>query len=322
MSGRSWRTWLVGAAAATVIVSALAGCSLLSGGANRPMLPLGPAQGFGQPYQPCAPTRLASTPSSGPSFWSAFVMSDAEAQGEVAAGSELVNYRVGGHVPLSGDELRVTVPSSRAALHTSPGVRLFIDGGGTTCITGWRVSARELEGFDGRQESGGVWRELGAGTGQADAVDVGGVPEGQWIVHLHLAYGLGGAAEQDSIEAYALVTTSVLGRPDPDVPAPALVAACGTTLVPRATPPTMELSVDGTTWVAGTLGVARLDGSGDGQDVPPRMPAPVVSVAAGALLRVRTADGSCGNDWSVALSVRNSSSQAQPFLVGGNARTR
>jgi hypothetical protein len=261
------------------------------------MLPIGTARDYNQPYQPCSPALLPAIPIGGPTVSQAFEMDDLQAQQEPAAVGELVNYNWRGHQPLDAESLRVTVPPTRATLRTSPGVRLMVDGGGGACIAEWRVSARELEGFDGGQESGNAWRELGSGKGQGDAVVVGGVSAGEWILHIHLIFGPDGSAERDSTDTYARVLAGSGSPRSVDVPAPVLVAACSDKLTTRTTAPNMVLTTDGTVWTPGLLGVAH----GSGNTVPDKMPSPVVAIAAGSLIRVRTADGSCGNDWSGAM---------------------
>jgi hypothetical protein len=261
------------------------------------MLPLGTARDYNQPYQPCLPALLPTIPIGGPTVSQAFEMDDLQAQQEPAAVGELVNYNWRGHQPLDAESLRVTVPPTRATLRTSPGVRLMVDGGGGACIAEWRVSARELDGFDGGQESGNAWRELGSGKGQGDAVVVGGLTAGEWILHIHLMFGPDGSAERDSTDSYARVLAGSGSPRSVDVPAPVLVAACSDKLTTRTTAPSMVLTMDGTVWTPGLLGVAH----GSGKTVPDKMPSPVVAITAGSLIRVRTADGSCGNDWSGAM---------------------
>ncbi len=287
----------------------LSGCLLLGAAASRPMLPLGTAKGYGQPYQPCTPGPLAAVPGTGPMLSQAFDYSSTEAQGESAASSVLVDYRIGGRSPLNGKANRVTVPSSGQTLHVDSGVRLFIDGGGLVCISRWRVSARPLGGFDGTQEAADAWRELGAGKGQGDAVVVGGVDDGSWIVHVHLEFGKDSEADPDALDAYARVETSMVGAADPSVPAPGLVAACAAKVTPVSAPPTMVLSADGgATWTP-----AEAATQVEGSTVLAAMPSPVVQVAAGSLLRMRTADGSCGNDWGSAFIVPV---PVDPALIG------
>jgi hypothetical protein len=259
------------------------------------MLPLGTAHDFNQPYQPCSPALLPAIPLQGPGVSQAFQMDDLQAQAEPGAPSEIVSYNVGGHKPLDADWLHVTVPPARTTLRTSPGIRLFVDGGGGACIAEWRISARELAGFDGQQESGTTWHELGAGKGQGDAVVVGGVSAGEWIIHIHLAFGPDSAAKRDTTDSYARVVAGGSSPRGVDVPRPVLVSPCGDTLTPLTTTPDMVLSTDGVAWTSGE--VAR----GTNHTGPGKMPEPVVPVAAGSLIRVRSADGSCGNDWGGAI---------------------
>jgi hypothetical protein len=295
MHGSEWRRPVALSMALIIAVSTVAGCSLLAD--SRPMLPLGTASNYNRPYQPCSPSLLPAIPMQGPSVSEAFEMDDLQAQTGQAAPSEIVSYDIGGHKPLAAGSLHVTVPPARATLRTSPDVRLFVDGGGGACIAEWRVSALELSGFDGQQESDSTWRELGAGSGQGDAVVVGGVPAGEWILHIHLAFGPAGTPALDTIEAYARVVADVATASGPEVPRPDLVAACGDSITSGAVLPDMVLGTDGTAWTPGELGVAH----GSGNTAPDKMPEPVVAVSAGSLIRVRTADGSCGNNWGGAM---------------------
>jgi hypothetical protein len=289
--------WLGRAVAIVAAVATMGGCSLVAG--SRPQLPLGTARGYGQPYQPCTPGLLPVPLTQGPTLSQAFDSGDSSpaeaAQLEPAAPSEMVTYSWHGQEPLAGATNEVTVPPAGAALHTSAGVRLYVTLGGV-CIAEWRVSAHPLAGFDGQQESGDSWVELGSGSGPGDAVVVGGVYAGEWIVHIHLVFGTVGTTERDTTDSYALVITTA-GRQPARVPPPDLVAPCGDGIANLDQAPEMDLSTDGVSWTAGELG-ARSESGDTTLDKPP---VPVISVAAGSLIRVRTADGSCGNDWGGAM---------------------
>jgi hypothetical protein len=293
-SGRRWRFGKPLAVA--VALTILSGCSLFA--QSRPQLPLGTARGYGQPYERCSPGLLAAPLTQGPFVSQAFDPGDPPsqtAQTESAAPSEMVTYNWHGQEPAGGATNGVTVPPPGAALHTSPGVRLYVSLGGN-CIAEWRVSAAQLDGFGGQQESSDSWAELGSGSGQGDAVVVGGVSTGEWIVHIHLAFGPPDSTERDTTDSYALVMTTAGPQPAA-VPSPDLVAPCGKSISNVGRAPEMDLSMDGASWTAGKLGV---ESESDGTTLD-ELPAPVLAVAAGSLIRVRTADGSCGNDWGGAM---------------------
>ena len=258
------------------------------------MLPLGPTTSLNQPPAACAPGVPPGVDA--PHVYEAVPLDSNQAQMAPAAGAEVVDYNWGGHRPLAADRLRVTVPDLRGALNLNVALmRLVVATSDGTCFGEWRVAARSVGGYDGSQDAGD-WIPLGDGTAAADAVVVAGLPDGDWIVHIHLEYVAGGSASTYSLESYVRVVVG--GRVDlaaAIVPAPDPVADCTGKSLQQGRVPDVALTVDAAAGKPGVLGTIT---TGASAGVPSAIPAGVVSIGSGELFTVRPTDGSCGNDWS------------------------
>ena len=141
-----------------------------------------------------------------PKLYEALAADQALGDQQTAGVGEVVTYEWGGHRPVAADSPRVTVPSlawtlrshlarTRMTLATSDGV----------CFAQWRVTARPLDGYDGAQDPGAGWYLLGQGSAQTDATVVQGVPQGEWILHVHLGYAAADSALPYTSESYVRV---------------------------------------------------------------------------------------------------------------------
>jgi hypothetical protein len=290
---------LTGSASPSAGVSTASAPAALGSGGPTPagMLPLGPTKSLNQPPAPCEPGIPGEV--GAPELYEAVPLDYSQAQSGLypAAVAEVVDYSWGGHRPLAAGTLHVTIPDRRSALQLDVArMRLVVATSNGICFAAWRAAARSVSGYDGAQDAG-AWASLGEGAAEVDAVVVGGLPEGDWIVHVHLAYSITGAAATYSSESYARVVVGghfALAAASVAAPSPAADCAAGTP-PPGHTPP-VALIVDGApSSTAGTLGSITI---GNSAGEPSAIPADVVSMKAGQPFRVRTTDGSCGNDWS------------------------
>jgi hypothetical protein len=275
----------------------------LSGPIPQGMLPLGPARAAqGAPDQPvvCTAGSYVSAEQGipDPDLYDALpadVLTDSSSSGS-SARTEIVDYDWAGHRPAGADGQRVTIPDLRWAMRSSF-VRMRIAvATSRLCFSSWRVTARAVRGYDGSPDTGG-WTLLGDGEAATDAAVVAGLPEGDWMIHVHLTYR-GSAAETYSTDSYArVVVAGQVAIPAANVPAPDPAAQCsGQTLEDVRPLPDMAMTVaaglGSSEAVLGTLS----RGTSAGQ--PDRLPTEVVSMEAGSLFTIRTVDGSCGNDWA------------------------
>jgi hypothetical protein len=259
------------------------------------MLPLGPTRSLNQPPAPCGPGIPGGVQA--PGVYPADVVTYYQAQMGGGAAGEVVNYDWGGHRPLAADSLHVRIPDLSNALRVGrAGMRLVVGTSDGVCFASWGVTARSVTGYDGSQDPGS-WELLGDGAAAADAVVVGALPEGDWIVHIHLAYTATKETGTYTSESYARVVVG--GRveiPAVSVPAPDPAVDCTGKSLQAGHVPQVALTVDGAaTSAGGVLGIVSTTQSGP--DSPPSLPTEVVSMKAGELFTIRTTDGSCGNDW-------------------------
>jgi hypothetical protein len=254
------------------------------------MLPLGPTESNNQPPAPCTP----GVPDylNFPSMYDAAVASN-QYDPQPAAVGETVNYDWGGHRPVSANSLRVTVPQLGWTLRSrAPRMRMVVALSSGWCFAAWRVTARPLDRYDGAQDDGS-WALLGEGATETDATVVEGLPAGDWIVHIHLAYAEPNATPTHSIESYArVVVGDRLAVPAPQVAAP---AGCSGQAPAPGSVPDVLLAVDGATGTTkGLIDKAQVGQVGK----PGSLPTEMVHMKAGVRFTIRTADGTCGNDWS------------------------
>lgn len=288
---------VTGSASPSVGVSTASAPAALGSGGPTPaaMLPLGPTKSLNQPPASCGPGIPGGI--GAPELYEAVPLDYSQAQSGLypAAMAEVVDYSWGGHLPLAAGKLHVTVPDRRSALQLDVArMRLVVASNG--CFASWRATARSVNGYDGAQDAG-TWASLGEGAAEADAVVVGGLPEGDWIVHVHLAYSIAGAAATYSSESYArVVVGGHFALAAASVPAPSPAASCAGSSPPPGHTPPVALTVDAApSSTAGTLGTITV---GNSAGEPSAIPGDVVSMTAGAPFTVRTTDGSCGTDWS------------------------
>ena len=264
------------------------------------MLPLGPTRSLNQPPSPCSPGIPGSV--GGAAVYPADVVTYYQAQTSGGAGSEVVNYDWGGHRPLAADGLHVTIPDPDRALRVGrSGMRLVVATSDGVCFSGWGVTARSVQGYDGTQDPGS-WDPLGAGTAAADAVVVGGLAEGDWIVHIHLAYSSDKQPGTYSSDSYirVIVGGSQAAIPAASVPPPDPVVKCEAPSVPSGSRPAVALTTDGAPAPVSVEGVPGTVPTGyGGFDLPAGLPAHVVDMAVGDLFTIRTEDGSCATGWSL-----------------------
>jgi hypothetical protein len=259
------------------------------------MLPLGPTRSLNQPPAPCGPGIPGGVQA--PGVYPADVVTYYQAQTVGGAAGEVVNYNWGGHRPLAADSLHVRIPDLSNALRVGrAGMRLVVATSDGTCFASWGVTARSVTGYDGSQDPGS-WEMLGDGAAAADAVVVGALPEGDWIVHIHLAYTATKEAGTYTSESYLRVVVG--GRvaiPAVSVPAPDPAVDCtGQTLKAGRPAPDVALTVsDSSGSTGGGIGTVSTRGSAG---EPDSLPVNVVSMKAGSLFTIRTVNGLCGNDW-------------------------
>jgi hypothetical protein len=254
------------------------------------MLPLGPTESQNQPPGPCTPGIPGI---SSPTLFDALPADQLQGDPQPAGVGQIVNYDWGGHRPVAADSLRVAVPQLNWTLRPRAArMRMVVATSTGICFAGWRVTARPLDGYDGAQDDG-HWALLGEGSAQTDATVVEGLPAGDWIVHVHLAYAPANTAPTHTSESYVrVVVGDRLAVPAPNVAEPDPPVDCsGQSLAPGRTPEVV-LAVDG---VEGTTS-GLYDRGNTGE--PASMPGPTVQLRAGARFTIRTADGTCGNDWS------------------------
>ena len=260
------------------------------------MLPLGPTTSHNQPPAPCTPGVPIGI--SRPTLSEALPVDQLSADPRPSAVGEIVNYNWAGHRPVAADSLRITVPAltwtlrPRAAL-----MRLFLATSDGVCFAEWRVTARPLVAYDGAQESGSSWALLGEGSVQTDATVIGGLPAGDWILHIHLAFAPVGATPSHSSESYArVVVGDQLAVQPPTVAAPNPAANCTGQTLASGRNPDIELAVAGMNSTA--MGIHGTVSTGHGGALlPAEMPDPPITMTPGMEIHVRTQDGSCGNDW-------------------------
>jgi hypothetical protein len=211
--------------------------------------------------------------------------------------SEVVDYGWDGHQPAGAGSLGVTVPGPYWTLNSrAPGMRIVVDASTTGCFGAWRVSARPTAGFDGSQDPGD-WTLLGEGNAvePTPAVVVGGLPEGDWMVHIYLDQNVGELIARWS-DSYARVVVG--GRAavaPPQVPAPSPAADCaGQALASGRAVPAVALSVAGPPGME-VLGTPSTHGVAGEVDT---FPTDVVAMEAGSVFTVRPTNGTCGNNWS------------------------
>lgn len=261
------------------------------------MLPLGPTTSLNQPPEPCQPgVPIVITQ---PKLYEALAADQALGDQQTAGVGEVVVYDWAGHRPVAADSLRVTVPSLAWTLRSHLArTRLVLATSDGVCFAQWRVTARPLAGYDGAQDPGSRWYLLGQGSAQADATVVQGLPQGEWIVHVHLGYAAVGSALPYTSESYVrVIVGDQLALTDPQAPAPDPAANCtGQSLAPGRVADA-ELTVQGVSGsIAGVLGTVPT--SHGGADLPAAMPDPPIQLRSGSKVTVRPADGTCGNDWS------------------------
>ena len=259
------------------------------------MLPLGPTESLNQPPASCSP----GIPGVGaPVLYAALPAAQLRADPQPAGVGEVVNYDWGGHRPVAADSLHATVPNLNWTLRLSVSrMRMVVATSNGICFAQWRATARTIEGYDGAQDGGG-WALLGEGVAASDAVVIEGLPEGDWIVHVHLSYEAQNATGTHTSESYfrVIVGGRIAVQPA-SVPAPDPAAKCaGASLQPGHTPQ-VELKIDGP--AASTTGIrGTIDTGQGGAGIPASIPTDVIAMTAGELFTIRTADGTCGNDWS------------------------
>jgi hypothetical protein len=267
----------------------------LSSPTTEGMLPLGPTKSANQPPAPCSPGIPGV---SAPVLGEALPLEVLRIDPQPVGVGEVVNYDWGGHRPVGADTLRVTVPNLLWTLRPRAArSRLVIATSNGMCFASWRATARPLQGYDGSQDTGG-WALLGEGQAQTDATVIEGLPEGDWIVHVHLAYGGPAATTTYSSDSYIRVLVGGnVAVPAPSVPAPDPAAKCsGQALTAGRPAPEVALTVAGEAGsTKSSLGTVSTKGSAG---EPDKLPVEVVSMKPGSLFTIRTVAGSCGNDWS------------------------
>jgi hypothetical protein len=279
--------------------SASASLTLNSGDpAPDGMLPLGPTKSANQPPAPCVPGVPDGAGVTAPGMYEALPADVLRADPQPGGVGEVVNYDWGGHRPVAADTLRVTVPNLLGTLRPRAArMRLVIAISTGTCFASWRATARQLQDYDGSQDVGG-WALLGEGQAQTDATVIEGLPDGDWIVHVHLAFEAAGAGVRYSSESYVRVLVggevAVPARP---VPAPDPAAKCPAQALTAGRPaPDVALTVSGEAGsTKSSLGTVSTKGSAG---EPDKLPVDVVSMKPGSPFTIRTVNGSCGNDWS------------------------
>lgn len=269
----------------------------LSSPTTGDMLPLGPTRSANQPPAPCVAGIPDGAGVIAPEMYEALPADLLQAQTLPAGVGETVNYDWGGHRPVSADTLRVTVPNLGWTLRPQAArMRLVIATSNGICFASWRATARPLQGYDGSQETVG-WVLLGEGQALTDATVIEGLPEGDWIVHVHLAFEAADASVKHSSESYLRVLVGgEVAVPAPRVPAPDPAANCsGQELTAGRPAPDVALTVAGEAGsTKSSLGTVSTKGSAG---EPDKLPVDVVTMKAGSLFTIQTVDGSCGNAW-------------------------
>ncbi len=191
---------------------------------------------------------------------------------------------------LASDSAGVTTPDvAKAFRPIAARIRLLIDSPGN-CYDAWTVTARSTLGYDGAQDDGG-WTLLGDGRDYTDQAVVSGLPDGDWMIHIHLEYDKGGTANWTDSYARVIVGGKVL-VPAVVVPAPNPAADCsGQTLTSDSHAPAMSLTVAG---AGGSASVTATADDGKLDRGPSAMPGQVVTLGEGSAFTIRTKDGSCG----------------------------
>jgi hypothetical protein len=261
------------------------------------MPPLGPTAGLNQPPRPCQPS--VPIVIAQPKMYEALAANWALGDQQQAGVGEVVTYDWGAHRPVAADSLRVTVPSLAWTLRSRVAhMRLVVATSDGVCFAQWRVAARPLAGYDGAQDAGSGWYLLGQGSAPTDATVVQGLPVGEWIVHVHLGYAAVDSSLSYSSESYVrIIVGDQLAITDPQAPAPDPAANCsGQSLAPGRNADA-ELTVQGVTGPTAGMHGTVSTGHG-GAALPAAMPDPPIHMRSGSKLTVRTADGTCGNDWS------------------------
>lgn len=284
------------------------------------MLPLGPTTSNNQPPKPCTPGIPIGI--SSPILYEALPADQFGADPPQAGVGEIVNYDWGGHKPLAAASLGVTVPALAGTLRPrAPLMRMVLATSDGVCFAQWRVTARPLLDFDGAQDSNSGWIPLGEGSAQTDATVVAGLPEGDWIVHIHLAFAPVGTTPSHASESYArVVVGDRLTVQPPVVPAPDPAADCAGKSLQPGRNPDIELMVPG--MHSTSMGVHGTVSTGHGGSLlPAEMPDTLIPTQPGSTITLRTQDGSCGKDWSGYTFLPVPDALAGPYAEGSRLPT-
>ena len=300
-------------AATSTVASPKAAWTIVAAGPTPlGMLPLGPTARNNQPPVPCTPGIPIGI--SRPVVYEALSADQLLADPRPSGVGEIVNYDWGGHRPVTADSLHITVPGlswtlrPRAAL-----MRMVVATSDGVCFAQWRVTARPLANYDGAQESGSSWALLGKGSVQTDATVIEGLPEGDWILHVHLAFAPIGATPTHSSESYArVVVGEKLAVQPPTVPAPDPEDGCAGQALQSGLNPDVELVLAG--MHASAMGIHGTVSSGyGGALLPAEMPDPPIPTHPGTKITIRTEDGTCGNDSGGFMSMPVPDALAGPY---------